>query len=173
MGEKSAVRRPLHPLWSCEGHLSHVAVRQAPMGARQPTLCLFVQLPTEMHAYAALLLPLLQSCCQYSSNPSRTIEANYVVFGGFGGNLPRSSKLIRDGCVQFPAKDNTIEQVRGGFLRAMSDAGLKPTVVYHNLTPAELYEKARLVALTTAMSVFKLVVDLITLQPTLLPTDLA
>ena len=28
-----------------------------------------------------------------------------------------------------------------GFLRAMSDAGLKPTVVYHNLTPAELYEK--------------------------------
>jgi len=42
----------------------------------------------------------------------------------------------------FPAKDNTIEQVRGGFLRAMSDAGLKPTVVYHNLTPAELYEKA-------------------------------
>ncbi len=25
----------------------------------------------------------------------------------------------------------------------MSDAGLKPTVVYHNLTPAELYEKAR------------------------------
>ena len=46
-------------------------------------------------------------------------------------------------CVQFPAKDNTIEQVRGGFLRAMSDAGLKPTVVYHNLTPAELYEKVR------------------------------
>ena len=31
---------------------------------------------------------------------------------------------------------------RVGFLRAMSDAGLKPTVVYHNLTPAELYEKA-------------------------------
>ena len=29
-----------------------------------------------------------------------------------------------------------------GFLRAMSDAGLKPTVVYHNLTPAELYEQA-------------------------------
>lgn len=34
--------------------------------------------------------------------------------------------------------------MRGGFLRAMSDAGLKPTVVYHNLTPAELYEKVRL-----------------------------
>lgn len=26
-------------------------------------------------------------------------------------------------------------------MRAMSDAGLKPTIVYHNLTPAELYEK--------------------------------
>ena len=24
----------------------------------------------------------------------------------------------------------------------MSDAGLKPVVVYHNLSPAELYEKA-------------------------------
>ena len=30
---------------------------------------------------------------------------------------------------------------RSGFLRAMSDAGLKPTVVHHNLTPAELYEQ--------------------------------
>lgn len=29
-------------------------------------------------------------------------------------------------------------------MRAMSDSGLKPTVVYHNLTPAELYEKVRL-----------------------------
>lgn len=26
-------------------------------------------------------------------------------------------------------------------MSAMSDSGLKPTVVYHNLTPAELYEK--------------------------------
>lgn len=26
-------------------------------------------------------------------------------------------------------------------LQAMSDAGLKPTIVYHNLSPAELYEK--------------------------------
>lgn len=39
-----------------------------------------------------------------------------------------------------PPTPKTIEQMRGGFLRAMSDAGLKPTVVYHNLTPAELYE---------------------------------
>ncbi|EIE24776.1 hypothetical protein COCSUDRAFT_53066 [Coccomyxa subellipsoidea C-169] len=31
---------------------------------------------------------------------------------------------------------------RSGFIRAMSDAGLKPTVVHHNLTPAELYEQA-------------------------------
>jgi phosphoenolpyruvate carboxykinase (ATP) len=37
-----------------------------------------------------------------------------------------------------------LETTRSGFLRAMSDAGLKPTVVYHNLTPAELYEKALL-----------------------------
>ena len=36
---------------------------------------------------------------------------------------------------------------RSGFIRAMSDAGLKPTVVHHNLTPAELYEQARLRAL--------------------------
>ena len=40
-----------------------------------------------------------------------------------------------------PPTPNTVEQMRGGFLRAMSDAGLKPTVVYHNLTPSELYEK--------------------------------
>ena len=42
-----------------------------------------------------------------------------------------------------PPTPNTVEQMRGGFLRAMSDAGLKPTVVYHNLTPSELYEKVR------------------------------
>lgn len=30
----------------------------------------------------------------------------------------------------------------GGFAKAMSDAGLKPMVVFHNLSPAELYEKA-------------------------------
>ncbi|PSC71338.1 phosphoenolpyruvate carboxykinase [ATP]-like [Micractinium conductrix] len=29
-----------------------------------------------------------------------------------------------------------------GFAKAMSDAGLRPVVVYHNLSPAELYEKA-------------------------------
>lgn len=34
-----------------------------------------------------------------------------------------------------------LESQRSGFMRAMSDSGLKPTVVYHNLTPAELYEK--------------------------------
>ena len=38
-----------------------------------------------------------------------------------------------------------LESQRSGFMRAMSDSGLKPTVVYHNLTPAELYEKVRLV----------------------------
>ncbi|KAK9814537.1 hypothetical protein WJX72_007563 [[Myrmecia] bisecta] len=37
-----------------------------------------------------------------------------------------------------------LESQRSGFMRAISDAGLKPTVVYHNLTPAELYEKALL-----------------------------
>ncbi len=35
----------------------------------------------------------------------------------------------------------SFKYTRSGFLRAMSDAGLKPTVVYHNLTPPELYEK--------------------------------
>jgi phosphoenolpyruvate carboxykinase (ATP) len=35
---------------------------------------------------------------------------------------------------------------RSGFIRAMSDAGLKPTVVHHNLTPAELYEQVSLAA---------------------------
>lgn len=40
-----------------------------------------------------------------------------------------------------PSTPKSLEQTYGGFLRAMSDAGLKPTVVYHNLTPAELYEK--------------------------------
>lgn len=35
----------------------------------------------------------------------------------------------------------TVEGARVTFMSAMSDAGLKPTVVYHNLTPAELYEK--------------------------------
>ena len=34
-----------------------------------------------------------------------------------------------------------LESQRTGFMAAMSDSGLKPTVVYHNLTPAELYEK--------------------------------
>lgn len=33
------------------------------------------------------------------------------------------------------------EGARKNFMSAMSDCGLKPTVVYHNLTPAELYEK--------------------------------
>jgi hypothetical protein len=40
-----------------------------------------------------------------------------------------------------PLTQQELEISRTGFLRAMSDAGLKPTVVYHNLSPAELYEK--------------------------------
>ena len=50
----------------------------------------------------------------------------------------------------FPPQSSHIKQhvpafahQRSGFLRAMSDAGLKPTVVHHNLTPAELYEQVR------------------------------
>ena len=35
------------------------------------------------------------------------------------------------------------EQAQRTFMAAMSDSGLKPTVVYHNLNPSELYEKAR------------------------------
>ncbi len=37
-----------------------------------------------------------------------------------------------------------LESQRTGFMAAMSDSGLKPTVVYHNLTPAELYEKVKM-----------------------------
>ena len=51
-----------------------------------------------------------------------------------------------------PATPKTIEQMRGGFLRAMSDAGLKPTVVFHNLTPAELYEKVKAFCFLQAVS---------------------
>ena len=46
--------------------------------------------------------------------------------------------------VPFVAQDapkKTVEGARSSFMSAMSDSGLKPTVVYHNLTPAELYEK--------------------------------
>ena len=35
------------------------------------------------------------------------------------------------------------EQAQRTFMAAMSDSGLKPTVVYHNLNPAELYEKVQ------------------------------
>ena len=40
-----------------------------------------------------------------------------------------------------PPTAKKLESQRHGFMAAMSDSGLKPTVVYHNLTPAELYEK--------------------------------
>lgn len=40
-------------------------------------------------------------------------------------------------------KVKTVEQAQRTFMSAMSDSGLKPTVVYHNLSPAELYEKVR------------------------------
>ena len=43
--------------------------------------------------------------------------------------------------LQKPDQARGLESQRSGFMRAMSDAGLKPTIVYHNLTPAELYEK--------------------------------
>lgn len=35
-------------------------------------------------------------------------------------------------------------------MAAMSDSGLKPTVVYHNLTPAELYEKVKMLDNTSS-----------------------
>lgn len=34
-----------------------------------------------------------------------------------------------------------LEPLEGEFMNQMSDRGLSPTVVYHNLCPAELYEK--------------------------------
>ena len=42
---------------------------------------------------------------------------------------------------QKPPSGPAFAFTRSGFIRAMSDAGLKPTVVHHNLTPAELYEQ--------------------------------
>lgn len=44
------------------------------------------------------------------------------------------------------------EQAQRTFMAAMSDSGLKPTVVYHNLNPSELYEKARHMALQPGAS---------------------
>lgn len=41
-----------------------------------------------------------------------------------------------------PGSPRTTADRTSGFVKAMSDAGLKPVVVYHNLSPAELYEKA-------------------------------
>lgn len=35
----------------------------------------------------------------------------------------------------------TTADATSGFVKAMSDAGLKPVVVYHNLAVSELYEK--------------------------------
>lgn len=44
-------------------------------------------------------------------------------------------------CIPIQVKVKSVEQAQRTFMSAMSDSGLKPTVVYHNLTPAELYEK--------------------------------
>ena len=63
------------------------------------------------------------------------------------GAQPSSSCMQASG-----AKQNvpSFAYQRSGFLRAMSDAGLKPTVVHHNLTPAELYEQVQGPHLTAA-----------------------
>lgn len=44
---------------------------------------------------------------------------------------------------QGPTSPRTTADRTSGFVKAMSDAGLKPVIVYHNLSPAELYEKVR------------------------------
>ncbi|KAI7841208.1 hypothetical protein COHA_005173 [Chlorella ohadii] len=41
-----------------------------------------------------------------------------------------------------PGSPRTTADRTSGFVKAMSDAGLRPVVVYHNLSTAELYEKA-------------------------------
>ena len=64
-------------------------------------------------------------------------------------NVPRVKRLLQarfsmpSWLLQALEAVPSFKYTRSGFLRAMSDAGLKPTVVYHNLTPAELYEKVR------------------------------
>lgn len=37
----------------------------------------------------------------------------------------------------------SLERASSVFVRAVSDAGLKPVIVYHNITTAELYEMVR------------------------------
>lgn len=41
-----------------------------------------------------------------------------------------------------PQSPRSLENQTSGFMKAMSDAGLRPVIVYHNLSTAELYEKA-------------------------------
>lgn len=41
-----------------------------------------------------------------------------------------------------PTSPRSLEASESTFVHGITDAGLKPVVVYHNLTPAELYEKA-------------------------------
>ena len=42
-----------------------------------------------------------------------------------------------------PTSPRALELTGSGFVKAISDAGLRPVTVYHNLAVAELYEKVR------------------------------
>ncbi len=57
--------------------------------------------------------------------------------------MSRSVPTIIKGEPTVSAAVRTVEDAEAKLLEELSDAGLKATVVFHNLTPAELYEKVR------------------------------
>ncbi|CAL5226852.1 g9718 [Coccomyxa viridis] len=86
---------------------------------------------------------------QKSSTKPRKDNADQKTIDSLSETLRSSARVAGPKVVRGETKASHIKQhvpafayQRSGFLRAMSDAGLKPTVVHHNLTPAELYEQA-------------------------------
>ncbi|KAK9901104.1 hypothetical protein WJX75_005340 [Coccomyxa subellipsoidea] len=79
----------------------------------------------------------------------RANDANQKAIDSLSETLKSSArvagpKVVRgeSKAAQKPPSGPAFTFTRSGFIRAMSDAGLKPTVVHHNLTHAELYEQA-------------------------------
>ncbi|BDA49194.1 Phosphoenolpyruvate carboxykinase (ATP) [Coccomyxa sp. Obi] len=86
---------------------------------------------------------------QKSSTKPRQDDVNQKHIDSLSETLKSSArvagpKVVRgeSKAAQKPPTGPAFAFTRSGFIRAMSDAGLKPTVVHHNLTPAELYEQA-------------------------------
>eukprot|EP00884_Botryococcus_braunii_P010454 jgi/Botrbrau1/1940/Bobra.0005s0034.1 len=62
--------------------------------------------------------------------------------GTLKSNVTGSVPTIIKGEPTVSAPVRTVEDAEAELMEELSDAGLKATVVFHNLTPAELYEKA-------------------------------